>query len=435
MPQNNAEKTNKNSRKKKAVLIIFLIAIITGGYFAYQWIIFRINYVSTDDAQVKGDLIGVSPRIPGKILQMSKDEGHKVQKGELLSLLDETEYRASYEKAVANHQNAKEELSRAISQLSLTQDRINKNITEAHIALSQSNENLELTEKDLLLQEDILSRRVEKSHASLRVSESKLIEKKANLDNAEKEYQRAKILFEKGAISENRKDQLLRDFKAASSQHESILEEIKEAESAFRLARAELRAVDLKKQQVKIARSLRDRAKVSLELAEAEKLQIDVQKKTIDALKAKVKEAESQIKLVKSNLDETKIVSPVSGIIAKRISNTGEFVQPGQPLYFIVNPKSVWVIANIEETYIRKVREGSEVDIKVDAFPGKRFQGKVETVGSASTSQFSLIPSDNPSGQFVKVTQRIPVRIIVDDRDSLLKPGMMVVVAIQATKQ
>ena len=148
-------------------------------------------------------------------------------------------------------------------------------------------------------------------------------------------------------------------------------------------------------------------------------------------LEARAKEVEQLVNLAQIDLQETFIKSPIKGILSKKISNPGEVVQPGQPIVFVNDPEDIWVEANIEETKIRKVEKGAPVIVKVDAYPGRKFNGKVTIIGSATTSQFSLIPSANPSGQFVKVTQRIPVRISVDDSDNLLKPGMMVTVAIK----
>jgi membrane fusion protein (multidrug efflux system) len=107
-------------------------------------------------------------------------------------------------------------------------------------------------------------------------------------------------------------------------------------------------------------------------------------------------------------------------------------VQQGQPILVVNDPGDKWVVANIEETKVRRVRKGAKTNIEADAFPGKSFEGRVESIGAAALSEFALLPSDNPSGNFIKITHRLPVRIFVKDPENLLKPGMMVVAIIEA---
>jgi len=138
------------------------------------------------------------------------------------------------------------------------------------------------------------------------------------------------------------------------------------------------------------------------------------------------------VKAARVRLAETTIFSPIEGVISKRIVNSGEMVQPGQPIVFVNDPRQCWITANIEETQIRKIQVGAPVLVKVDAYPGKTLEGKVIAIGSATSSEFSLLPADNPAGNFIKVTRRIPVRISVTSNPDTLRPGMMVQVAIQA---
>jgi membrane fusion protein (multidrug efflux system) len=117
--------------------------------------------------------------------------------------------------------------------------------------------------------------------------------------------------------------------------------------------------------------------------------------------------------------------------VSQAIADPGEHVQPGQPIAIVNDPQDVWVEANIEETAIRKIQLGQPVDLDVDAYPQRRFEGKVIQIGAAARSEFAIIPAGSASAHFIKVTQRLPVKIGVDNRDGLLKPGMMVVVGIR----
>jgi membrane fusion protein (multidrug efflux system) len=168
-------------------------------------------------------------------------------------------------------------------------------------------------------------------------------------------------------------------------------------------------------------------------MSEEEKKQIALQERNIELLQAKIKEAEAAFHLADIRLKETTILSPIHGVISKRLAEEGQIVQIGQPILVVNDPGEKWVVANVEETKVRRVHKGAKVNVKADAFPGHVFKGQVESIGAAAISEFALLPSDNPSGNFIKITQRLPVRIFIKDPENLLKPGMMVVVAIEAS--
>ena len=136
-----------------------------------------------------------------------------------------------------------------------------------------------------------------------------------------------------------------------------------------------------------------------------------------------------------SEVKKHTITSPVTGVVDQTFVNEGEYVAPGQRFALVHDSRDVWINANIKETEVQKIRQGQPVIITVDAYPGRTFSGKVLLVGSAATSQFALIPSPNPSGNFTKITQRIPVKISVEQQDGLLKPGMMVEVDIDVSNR
>jgi Multidrug resistance efflux pump len=152
---------------------------------------------------------------------------------------------------------------------------------------------------------------------------------------------------------------------------------------------------------------------------------------TLIPLKKAIKIAKAAYKTALANYKNTYIYSPINGVVTEKMSYIGEYITPGTPIVMENNPQRVWVTANAKETVIGNVKRGDPVKITVDSFPGKTFKGTVEFVGSVSTSKFALIPTNNPSGTFTKVTHRLPVRIkILNDKNHILKPGMMVEVTI-----
>jgi membrane fusion protein (multidrug efflux system) len=148
-----------------------------------------------------------------------------------------------------------------------------------------------------------------------------------------------------------------------------------------------------------------------------------------DASAAKVQLAEVAVKQAELNLQRTKVVAPIAGIVSKRAVEPGQIIQPGQPLMTVIPLERVWITANFKETQLKDMRVGQKVLVEVDAYGGREFEGKVESIAAATGSRFSLLPPDNASGNFVKVVQRIPVKIVLDgnqDPERLLRPGMSV---------
>ena len=252
------------------------------------------------------------------------------------------------------------------------------------------------------------------------------------MDNAQKEFERQRELFKNKYVPENARDAAEMALQVAQSKYQATLENERESLSQVELAEANQRSIDLKKQTIRISEQLLRKAKINYALAQEEKKQISIQEKNIEFLKAKVRESEAALQLAEIRLQETKVHSPISGVISKRFVDQGQFVQTGQPLLVVNNPLEKWIVANVEETKVRRVHRGSKAKVEVDAFPGRDFEGQVEFIGAAAVSEFALLPADNPSGNFIKITHRLPVRISVKDPQNQLKPGMMVVVAIEA---
>ena len=148
------------------------------------------------------------------------------------------------------------------------------------------------------------------------------------------------------------------------------------------------------------------------------------------------REAEFSAKIRRQRLDleDRTIKSPIAGVVDRTFVETGEYVTPGQRLMLVHDPKRIWIEANIKETHVRRLKVGQEVTVEVDAYPDESFTGRVERIGNTATSAFALLPSPNPSGNFTKITQRLPVRIAIEQREGRLRPGMMVEVNIATGK-
>jgi membrane fusion protein (multidrug efflux system) len=403
-----------------------------GIYFGVQWLIFRWHYVSTDDAQVKGNLISLSAKVSGRITQLLVEEGDAVVPGQVIVQLEKEDYAAAQAQARANLEMAKQDLAKAITQLSLTRERVSQGIGTAETSVREAVESLKFAKDDAALQTDRVNKEIERARASLQATRAKVLEAKATMENAKKEFDRSQELFRQNYVAENSRDAAETAWQVAQSKYQVALENERESLSQLELAEANTRSIVLKKQSILISEQVLERAKINLALAQEEKQQISLQEKNIELLKAKVQEAEAALRLAEIRFQETTIYSPIRGVISKRLADQGQMVQPGQPILMVNDPEDKWVVANVEETHVRRVRQAAEVKVEVDAFPNRTFEGRVEFIGAAALSEFALLPADNPSGNFIKITHRLPVRISVKDPQNLLKPGMMVVVEIKA---
>ena len=421
--------------KPKRRRIFFLLAIVllaVGAYFGVEWLYFRWHYVSTDDAQVKGNLVNLSAKVSARIDRLLVEEGDGVKGGQILVELDPKDYAAARAQAQATLDMARHDLAKAIPQLALTRDRVLQGIDTADASRQESREGLKFAQDDATLQTDRVQKEIDRARANLKAARARVMEAKATMDNAQKEFERQRELFKKQYIAENVRDAAEMAMQVAQSKYQAALESERESLSQVELAEANQRSIDLKKQTIRISEQQLQKAKINLALSQEEKKQIAIQEKNIEFLKAKVQEAEAALQLAEIRLQETKVYSPISGVISKRFVDQGQVVQLGQPLFIVNNPTEKWVVANVEETKVRRVQRGARVKVEADAFPGKDFEGKVEFISSAASSEFALLPAENPSGNFIKVTHRIPVRVAVQDPENMLKPGMMVVVAIEA---
>ena len=403
-----------------------------GLYFGLQWVLFRWHYVSTDDAQVKGNLVNLSAKVSGRIVQLRSEEGDRVQAGQVLVEIDPKDYLAAQAQAQANLEMARHDLARAVTQLSLTRERVIQGIGTAEASLRESGESLKFAQDDATLQTDRVNKDIDRARANLQAAKAKVLEAKATLENAKKEFDRNHELFRSNYVAETARDSAETAWQVAQSKYDVALENERDAVSQLEMAEANQRSIALKKQSIRISEQVLERAKINLALSQEEKKQISLQEKSIELLKAKVQETEATLQLAEIHLQETKVLSPISGVISKRLVDQGQVVQVGQPLLIVNNPTEKWVVANVEETKVRRVHQGAKALVEVDAFPGRDFEGRVEFIGSAASSEFALLPSENPSGNFIKVTHRIPVRVSVQDPKNMLKPGMMVVVSIEA---
>lgn len=355
------------SRKRGALLLSVAIVVAVAVIFGIGWLHYYFTHASTDDARVKGDLIAVSPTVQGKIRLLPIQEGDRVEKGQLIAQLREEDYQAQVDVAAGVVQTIEAELKEAEAELTLVREKTNKEVAEATAALC--------------------------------AAQARQAEAEANLRQASLDYERIRELHRSKTVSSSEMDR---------------------AQAAFDLCHA----------RVEVAKEVIKENQAKLQIAEANVAGVISKEQRVESLRGRLEEARAALTAAKLKLDHTTVTSPIDGVVAKKVANIGEVIKVGQTIAVIVDLNNIWVEANLEETKVEHVRLGQTVDLKVDAYPGTKFTGRVLNIGAAAASEFALIPENRSAGNFTKVTQRIPIKIEVINPAYQLRPGMMVVVGI-----
>jgi membrane fusion protein (multidrug efflux system) len=371
-------------------LIGFLLAI--GGVLLYRYFA---SYESTDDAQIDGYIYPVSSRVPGYVVRVTADNNQFVQAGTVLVQLDPKDYDLAVANAKATWANARAASEGARITVPLTS--VN---TSTQLSAAQSD--VENAQSSLVAAE----RQFDAAQATLRQAE-------ANDLKAQDDVTRYKPLAEKDEIPQQQYTQAVDSQKATAAAVEG--------------ARASAAAAE---QGVTGARTRVAQAEAELSYAQTRPQQISVQQSRAQAADAQAEQAQAALQQAQLNLQYATVVAPVSGIVGQRTVQPGQNVSPGQQLMTIVplDSDNIWVTADFKETQLTYMRPGQPVRITVDTYD-QSYDGRVLNIGGATGARYSLLPPENATGNYVKVVQRIPVKIIFDkgqDQQHLLRPGMSV---------
>jgi membrane fusion protein (multidrug efflux system) len=265
----------------------------------------------------------------------------------------------------------------------------------------------------------VADRQVEAARAQLLVAEARARERQATASRASRDVERLKPLVEKEEIAQQQ-------FDAAAATADAARASVEAAESEIVAARTAVAVAEQRAVQARVASS---RAEAVLASAKTGPEQLQATRAHAAAAEARVKQATAVLAQAQLNLDRTVIKAPSDGIVGKRSMELGQQVQAGQPLFALVSRDDVWVVANFKETQLAGMRPGQAADVEVDALDGRTFRGKVDSIGAATGAKFSLLPPENATGNYVKVVQRVPVKIVLDpgqDEDHQLRPGLSV---------
>jgi membrane fusion protein (multidrug efflux system) len=364
---------------------------------------------STDDAQVDAHITPIAARVGGTVLSVPVEPNQEVEAGAVLVEIDKRDYEVALERAHAELADAEAAAIAARAGVPITSTTASSNEMTARGGVEQA----EASNTEAVQGVDV-------ARARLATAQARQREAAANASKAARDVERLKPLLAKDEIAQQQFDAATAAAEASKAAAESAEAQVKEAELGIRVAESRLVQANVGREQ----------ASAELRGAETTPQQVEVSRARADAAEAKVRQNHAMVKQAELNLEYATVKAPVKGIVSRKSVEVGQVIQPGQPLMTVIPLDRVWVTANFKETQLEHMRPGQRVKIEVDAYGAREFTGKIESLAAATGSRFSLLPPDNATGNYVKVVQRVPVRIQLDegqDPEHLLRPGMSVV--------
>ena len=385
-------------KSRRRFIIIGVVALLVVGALLFWW--HSTFYEDTDDAQVNGHLIQISSRIAGQVIKLNVDENQAVKKGDVLVEIDPKDFQVAVDQAEASLQSA--EANYEAAKVNVPVITINTGT-----ALSSAGADVHGT-----------NAQVAQSEQQLTAARARVVQAQANATKSAADLERYKPLVERDVISKQQFDAAV----AAADADKAAL-----AEAQANVVAAE--------DAVRVARDNVARSQAAYQYAQTAPKQVAIQKARADQAGAQVSQAQAQLEQAKLNLSYTKIIAPEDGIVTRKSVEINQNVSVGQNMMTLVSLDDIWITANFKETQLEHMRAGQPVVISVDAYGGRKYDGKVTQIGGATGSVLSLFPPENATGNYVKVVQRVPVRIDLanpqQNSDHLLRPGLSVEPKVQ----
>ena len=378
------------SPRAKWGLIFAALILVVGGFFLWRYFS---SYESTDDAQIDGHINSVSARVSGHVIKLNVEDNQYVEKGTVLVEIDPVDYEVAVERARADYADAQAQAAAAGINVPVTDVSTSSQVSSAQANVSNTHSGIAAARQQF----DAAKAQVAEAEANNAKAQSDLIRYKQLIDKQEisqQQYDVAVAAAKSGAAN----------VEAARSAAAAAAAQIEQAQSKQAQAEADLRTAQTAPQTMRATR------------ARALSAQASADRKRADLRQAEL------------NLEYTKIVAPVTGIVTNRTVEVGQNVQVGAEMMKIIPLEHLWVTANFKETQLREMKPGQRSSIKVDA-NGKTYKGHVDSIAGASGARFSLLPPENATGNYVKVVQRIPVKIVFEPGETKgheLRPGMSV---------
>jgi membrane fusion protein (multidrug efflux system) len=423
--------------KRPAFLIGGLIVLLIGLVFGVRYWLYARSHETTDDAFIDGHIVQISPKVSGYVAKVYVTDNQSVKAGDLLVELDPRDFEAKLAQAKAALNAGAAQQRQAQTQVTLTRVTTRANVRQASAGVQQARSGVAGARAGAASE---LSR-TSQAQASIGTAEANMQQALSQVSAAEAEaaranadVQRYQLLYEKDEISRQRLDEAIAAARTANAQLNAARDKVAAAEAQVREARAATSAQASNAQraqtQVSGAHAQVNEALGRLAQANTAPQQVAVSQAQAASAGANLQQLQAAVDQAELELSYTKVYAPESGRVTRKAVEVGALVQVAQPLMAVV-PGDVWVTANFKESQIGNIRPGESVDITVDAYPNKVFRGHVDSIQAGTGARFSLLPPENATGSYVKVVQRVPVKIVFEpnqiDPQHLLAPGMSVV--------
>jgi membrane fusion protein, multidrug efflux system len=366
---------------------------------------------STDDAQVDGHITQVSARVGGTIVKLNIRENQVVEAGFVLAELDPRDYQIAVDRAKAELANAQASAAAASTGVPITEVSTSSGVRTAAGGVEEAQGGVGVAESQITA-----------ARAQLVAAQARLREKESTATKTTRDVERLRGLVAKDEVAQQQFDAAVAAADAARASADAARSDVAAAEAAIAVA----------EQRGRQARGSASQAQAALQSARTAPQQLQVSRARANVATAQVQAAAAALAQAEMNLERTKILAPAAGVVSRKSVEEGQVVQAGQPLLALVSQGDVWITANFKETQLKDVRPGQRATVQVDAL-GRTYEGHVESIAAATGARFSLLPPENATGNYVKVVQRVPVRIAIDtgqDPEHRLAPGMSVVPTI-----
>jgi len=392
-----------NKRIGIAIVVVVIAVLATS-----VWLWATAGRETTDDAQVDAHVTPVAARVGGTVVEVSIKENQQVDAGTVLVVIDPRDYQVALDKARAELATAEADAAAARVNIPITSTAATGNVSNARGGVDQAEAGI-----------DAAQRGIEAANARLATAQARQREAEANAVKTAKDVERFKGLLAKDEIAQQQYDAAVASADAARAGADSAKAQVQEAQAGISVAQSQLMQ----------ARAGHAQATAQLQGAQTAPEQVAAQRARASSADARVLQQKAAVQQAELNVQYATIKAPMKGIVSKKTVEVGQVIQQGQPLMTVIPLEEVWVTANFKETQLENMHPGQPAIVEVDAYGGREFKGHIESLAAATGSRFSLLPPENATGNFVKVVQRVPVRIAIDekqDAQQLLRPGMSV---------
>jgi membrane fusion protein (multidrug efflux system) len=388
----------------RIAVVVVVVLLAVGGIFWWR----SRGRESTDDAQVDGRITQIAARVGGTVIKVSVDNNLAVGPDALLVQLDTRDYQVAVDRARAELADAQATATAAATGVPIARIETGAGVTTASGGVQSAQASISEAEHG-----------VQVAEANLVSAQARQREREASALKAAHDVERLRPLAQKDEIPQQQLDAAIAQADSSRASADAARSDVVAAQGAITVAQ----------QKTAQARAGAAQAQANLDTARTAPQQLQVMQAKAASAQARVQQAQSALVQAELNLQYATIKAPTAGVVSRKAVEPGQVIQPGQPLMALVNLTDIWVTANFKETQLNSMRPGQKAEIDVDALGGRTFKAHVDSISAATGAKFSLLPPENATGNFVKVVQRIPVKIVLEpgeDPDHLLRPGMSV---------